>query len=380
MTSLPIPVLDLRDSPWVDGPGRTILDCAASMDPDQIRVIIGTFDSGQAEQGAYAREASRRGLIVETIHESSALDFNVLRQIIRLIDRHQIRIVHTHDFRSDLFGFLAARWRGVSLVGTAHGWIDNSLKSRAMNWIDKHLLRNMDRTIAVSRGTLACLWDDHSPSSSVVIPNALRTNDYVAKPESASFRERCGFSERDLLIANVGRLSPEKGQDRFLRAGPGILDQFPQARLILIGVGPMQPELERLAFQLGIAERVHFMGYMDDMCAVYPALDLVVQSSHTEGMPNVLLEALLLEVPIVATAVGGTGEIVTHHRHGLLVPPGEAATIETAIIQALNHPECMKAMAREGACRVRSAFDHEQRVARLIELYQDIARPAVRSE
>lgn len=373
MTVSPVAVLDLRDSPWVDGPGRTVLECAASMDPDRIRMIIATFSSGSAEPGAYAQEAAKRGLTVEVIEERSALDLKVLRRIIQLIDKYQIRIVHTHDFRSDLFGFMAARWRGVSLVGTAHGWISHSLKSRAMNRLDKMLLRNMDRVIAVSGETLSRLGTSMPDGKAVVIANALRTECYRAATEYSTFRDRHGFGGHDLLIANIGRLSPEKGQDLFLRAGRDILERWPSARLLLIGVGPMQPDLHRLAIQFGIADRVHFMGYLEDMRSVYPALDLVVQSSFTEGMPNVVLEALLMELPVVATNVGGTAEIMTHGRHGLLVRPGDVSELEGAIEEVLEDPKRYKEMARSGADRVRSEFDHSRRVERLIEVYQELA-------
>jgi len=125
-------ILDLRDSPWVDGPGRTILDCASSLRDHGYKLVIGTFSGGEQKTNEYAEEAKRRGLEVRTIHERGPFDFRVVGQILKLIDDVSADIVHTHDFRSNVFGLLAARIRRKPVVSTVHGWIANDARGSCM--------------------------------------------------------------------------------------------------------------------------------------------------------------------------------------------------------------------------------------------------------
>ncbi|MEZ5550316.1 MAG: glycosyltransferase [Pseudomonadales bacterium] len=356
----------------MDGPGRTILDCAESMDPGKVRVVIGTFDGGAAANGAYASDACRRGLPVEIIHESGPLDPSIPRQIIHLIDKHQVDILHTHDARTDLFGVVVARRRPVVLVSTVHGWISNSVKARFINWLDKRLLRRMDCVIAVSEDTREKLGHSFPKARTIVIPNALRTENYLSGNDASQFRAENGFRESDVLIANIGRLSPEKGQALFLNAGEQILKRCRDARLVLIGIGQDESKLRELASRLGILAKVRFLGFVQDMRQVYPALDLVVQSSYTEGMPNVILESLLLNTPVIATAVGGTQEIIVNQQHGVLIPSGDVSALVAAMGEFLENRDRHRIMACEGGARIRKDFDHNRRVQMLKNLYSSL--------
>ena len=174
LNSSPITVLDLRDSPWVDGPGRTILDCAETLDASRVRVVIGAFDGGSSDGTAYEQEARQRGLEVFRIHEQRSLDPGVLRQVTNLARGLGADIVHSHDLRSDLFGMACARRLGVPLIATVHGWIANDLKGRIRTGLDKFILRQADHVISVSEETRLRLGRWASRERCTVIPNAVR--------------------------------------------------------------------------------------------------------------------------------------------------------------------------------------------------------------
>ena len=371
-----VTILDLRDSPWVDGPGRTILDCASSLKEMQFNVVIGTFSGGQQATHAYAEEARRRTLPVRTIHERGRLDYRVVRQIIEQIDTSNADIVHTHDFRSNMFGLLAARLRRKPIVTTVHGWIANDLKGQLYVTADKAILRFFDRVITVSertRGLVERTWI--APRKITVIPNALKLAGYVPNRLADSFRRELGVNRDTILIANIGRLSPEKGQIEFLQAARGLADRFENIKFVLIGVGPDQEKLERFVAENGLRAAVVFCGFRHDMINVYNSLDLVVQSSHTEGMPNVILEALLMEVPAIATDVGGTNEIIDHERTGVLIRPGSVAEIVEKVAAYCLQPATYRAMAQHGRQFVSEHYDHRRRVEKLATLYEDLLTP-----
>lgn len=368
----PITVLDLRDSPWVDGPGRTILDCAETMDTSRARIAIGAFDGGSSSRRAYEEEARRRGLEVFRIRERRALDPGVLGQVIELCRSTRADVIHAHDFRSNVFGYACARRMRVPFISTAHGWIANNLKGRIQVALDKAILRRADHLISVSEETRSRLGKWASPDRCTVIPNAVRVERYQPQRGSGRFRESIGVGNDELLIANIGRLSPEKGQAAFLAAAREILRRHRNVRFILFGLGPDQAELERFVSRNALGPHVKFVGYRSDMDVLYNELDLVVQSSSTEGMPNVVIEALLMEVPVIATDVGGTREVLKHEQTGMLIEPGRHQALVDSIENFLANKRKHMSMAREGRQNMLLRFNHARRVERLADVYERV--------
>lgn len=372
LTTKPFVVLDLRDSPWVDGPGRTILDCAETIDASRFRIIVGAFDGGRVEGTAYEHEARRRGLHVARIFERRSLDPAVLRQIIRIGRQSQAALLHTHDFRSDLFGFLASRVLRIPIVSTVHGWIANDLRGGISTSLDKLILRKADHVIAVSEQTKGRLGRWAKSNRCTVIPNAVRAERYSPQRGAGCFRASIGVTSSQLLVANIGRLSPEKGQRAFLLAARELSRRHSCLKFVLCGIGPDHECLKKFVAENELAGSVFFAGYREDMVALYNEIDLVVQTSLTEGMPNVVLESLLMEVPVVATNVGGTGEIVTDQETGILIPPANHGELVAAIEAYIANRGAFNAMASKGREHVIANFDHQRRVKCLAELYNSI--------
>ncbi len=373
MANRPLRVLDLRDSPWVDGPGRTILQSAAMVDPERCEIVVGTFNEVDSKNNAYLQAAINLKLQTMPISERSAFDREVITQIGGAIDRLSIDIVHTHDFRSDIFGLWCAKKAGIPAISTCHGWIANNLKGRIYTAIDRFSLRFFNRVITVSEKMRSQLIGygikDHKIN---VIQNALIIDNYQPDKSDRSFRQELGLDSDVKLIANIGRLSPEKGQEIFLYAARELLQVNKNLCFLLIGIGPQQSFLENLAEQLGITENVRFIGYREDMNRIYNSLDLVVQSSSTEGMPNVILESLLMEVPVVATDVGGTSEVVQHDYSGLLIEPDNLEALVNSLIQWNRNPEKLQDMVKLGRQYVAGHFDHNRRVERLMDVYDQV--------
>lgn len=365
-------ILDLRDSPWVDGPGRTILDCGSSLRGRGYDLVIGAFSGGAYPKShAYAEEAARRGLAVRMLQEKRSLDFGVVRQVTAIIDEVGADIVHTHDFRSNIFGLLAARLRRKPVVTTVHGWIANDSKGKFYVATDKAIIRFFDHIVTVSERTRTLVEKTRVNANKVsVIPNALILDRYVPERRDDAFRREIRAGRETLLIANIGRLSPEKGQIEFLQAAKRLLEMGIDAKFILIGIGPDQEKLGRYVAENGMTSAVVFAGFRDDMIRIYNSLDLVVQSSYTEGMPNVVLEALLMEVAVIATDVGGTAEVLRHAQTGMLIRPGVVEEIVDQISAYRSEPEKFRAMARQGRQDISRRYDHNLRVDRLAALYR----------
>ena len=173
-------------------------------------------------------------------------------------------------------------------------------------------------------------------------------------------------------IGIIGRLAPQKGHT-FLLPAMAQLSKERSVSLLVIGAGDLDSDLKAQAATLGIADRVHFLGSRRDVAEILPHLDLLVSASLWEGLPGVILEAMAAGVPIIATDVSGSREVVIQGQTGILAPPGRADALAAAIAQALDQPAMMRAMAQR-ASRYVEQFTIERMVAGYAALYQKTAR------
>ncbi len=370
-----INILDLRDSPWVDGPARTILECASGLQEHGFRVIVGSFRPPHLNKHVYLDEARDRGLTVAEIQENNPLDVKVIRRLMNLIRRYNVDLVHTHEFRSNIFGLLAARLRGVPVITTVHGWIANDRRGKLLNAVNRSLLRFFDNVVVVSR----CLEQTVTragvnPRRISVVYNTLHMAHYRIDRSQQPLKEELGLSRETVLAAKIGRLSPEKGHSDLLKAFASVVDRGYDAHLALIGIGPIEPVLRKQASELGLGRRVHFCGFRKDMVDCYNSIDLVIQASYTEGMPNVILESLVMGVPVIATDVGGTNEIVSNGVSGRLLPAGDPGGMAGAIMDFLSAPGAYEDMAAFGRRRVMADFDSRRRILQMKSIYEQQLR------
>jgi glycosyltransferase involved in cell wall biosynthesis len=370
-TRAPLRVLHLRDSPWLDGPGRTILETGAHIDGARVEFHIGAFVSDPTKTHPLVDTARARGIRVHGITDYGNLD-GLVGRIVKLVDEHRIDLLHSSELRSNLAALLVRRRRrGLRVVATAHGWIANDLRGRIYRIADKVLLRLFDRVVFVSQaiGRRVPRWWLGARRRRVLL-NALVLESYGK--EILSRTRAVPDPARAVTVLNVGRLSAEKGQDLLLRAVAALVPEFPGVRLQFAGIGPLESALRALANELGIAQRVEFLGYIADMPKLYSEVDLVVQSSLTEGLPNVILEAAYLRVPIVATSVGGTDEVVAHGRSAWLLRPGSLAELTAGLREYLRRPADFVAMGEAAHRYVREHFSFQARTDGLMALYDEL--------
>lgn len=367
----PIRVLHLRDSPWVDGPGRTILETATHVDAGRVDYHIGAFVMPDQPQHALVDGARARGAQVHAIQDRPGLDHRLVDDIVALIDRHRIDILHTSEFRSNVLSLLCRRRRKVLAVSTAHGWIANDLRGRIFRVADKTLLRSFDAVILVSHAMRKLVPRWWLPQARThVLHNALVLESYGREILESQRRPRA--AGEPLRFLNVGRLSPEKGQHLLLQAFAAAAAEHPHIELLFAGIGPLEESLRHAARELGIADKVVFLGYVADMPALYAKSDVVVQSSFTEGLPNVILEAAYLRMPIVATAVGGTAEVVEHERSAWLIEPRSLAQLTDGLKRFAADPAHFRRMADSAHGHILANFSFAARTEKLTVLYENL--------
>ena len=233
----------------------------------------------------------------------------------------------------------------------------------------------MDRLIAVSHAIVRKIDEEGRVGAPVsLVYNGVDLHRYDHQEPCCTLREEYGLSPDSQIVGCVARLEAEKGHRTLLEAWPAVLARVPEARLLVVGEGSLRDDLERQAAQLGIADRVVFAGRRDDIPAVTAALDVAVLPSYREAQGLVVLEAMALSRPIVASNVGGIPEMIEDGVSGLLVPPHDPAALADAIARLLLDHPLADTLARNGHDVVHERFSAELMVRTVEDIYDDGAR------
>lgn len=370
----PLNVLHLRDTHEIGGPGKTILETHRAIERERFRLHLGVFlTRGESGESPFTAEARRLEMPVHFLRGGNQYDPRLIGRVIDLVKTIPIDIVHAHEVKSDVITYLAARIHSVPIVTTLHGWIGNGVKQRALIALDKRIVRGFDRVIAVSEQIQRDLVGAGVPSEKVrLLHNAIVIERYRRTGRRGVLTEVVGRSVSSPVIASIGRLSAEKGHADLIDAIGIVNSRGHKVSLVLIGDGPERSKLCEKIKALGLEQSIHLPGYIREPQRMLEDVDLMVLPSHTEGLPNAALEALLMEVPVLATRVGGTPEVITDGETGRLVPAHSPEGLAVGIIEFLADSESWKRMASRGKDMVKANFDFQVRTQKLEAIYAEI--------
>jgi glycosyltransferase involved in cell wall biosynthesis len=371
-----VQVLELRSVRGTGGgPEKTILLGAARAAPD-IRVIVCYIRDGRDQTFSLDRRARDLGVDYIEVHERHSLDPRIVPQLTRIVRERRIDVVHAHEYKTDLLAWLLARRTGVAALATAHGWTGQSPRERRVYYpADKWVLTRFPRVVAVSTEIKQELLRHRARAERVtVILNSIDPDAFHRDEARRSvMRETLQIGGGTFLIGAVGRVERQKRFDLLLEAVAPIVRARPDVRLMVVGDGSLLGDVKRDADRLGIAGRCVWLGHRGDIADLHQAFDLFVQSSEYEGTPNAVLEAMAMETPIVATDVGGTGELAFDDVHGLLVPGRDVPALRAAIERALADPAAARQRAVAARRRVETDLSFDTRTRRLEQIYREMA-------
>ncbi len=296
-----------------------------------------------------------------------------LRRLASFLDDVRPVIVHSWLYHAVMVSRLFGRIAPVPILISARRNIN--LGSPLRERLNRLTLGIDDRIIAVSEAARRVEIErgGADPRRVVTIVNGVETGHSGEMDPTVRnrIREELGIPGSAPVVGTIGRLHQEKGLDVFLEATAQILSALPDVRFVIVGSGRDRTALESHAKELGVASKIAFVGERADVKDLLTAMDLFSLSSPEEGMPNVVLEAMAAGLPVVATGVGGTPEVVINGVTGLLVPPGEPGRLAAAVSDILSRRDRMLMMGREGLARVRKDFRIDTMVARTVEVYEE---------
>lgn len=301
-------------------------------------------------------------------------DLRALWDLYRLM-RRGYDVVHTHTSKAGVLGRVAARLARVPLlVHTPHGHVyhgyGGKLRSRLFVWVERVLGRWTDVLVALTESERREHLAEKVGRAEqwCVIPSGVEIERY-RKP-TALRRSDLGVPDRSFVVGCVARLVPVKGIEDAITATAQLVDRTPPVHLVLVGDGPQRAACQKLAGQLGLQERVHFLGLRRDVPDLLPLFDLLVLPSRNEGMGRVLVEAQAAGVPVVATRVGGVPDLVSEGETGRLVPPGDPAALAAAIRSLAGDRATVARMRNAARARVAESLSAEAMVASLEAVYR----------
>lgn len=365
----------------IGGPAIHVILTTAGLDPKKYDSLLVVGREGDRE-GNFFDLAEAKRIAIQTIPTfgrriDPLQDFVTLVRLVALMRRERPDIVHTHTAKAGALGRLAAKLAGVPVVvHTFHGSVfDGYFGPRVASLfqrIETMLARVTDRIVAVSDRVAADLAERRiAPRDKIeVVPLGLELDRFRdVDLKRGELRRELGLPLQARLVGCVGRLAPIKDLGTLLRAMVELGVAQPEAVLLVVGDGPERPALESQCRQLGLDSRVRFLGFRSDLERIYADLDVAVNCSLNEGTPVSLIEAMASGVPVIATSVGGTPDLLEEGNLGRLVPPGDPKSLAHGVSEILSANGGLGKTTSRARRNVTQRFGVERLLADLDGLY-----------
>ena len=359
------------------GAQRNTLYTVEHLDREEFAPSL-AWGPGDPLDGAAADIAGlRREPVPELVRPvSPALDLAASRRLVEVVRAIDPHIVHTHSSKAGVLGRIAARIGGVPVVvHSIHGFGFTPLQPAPIRALfltaEKVMARFTDHFIAVSKGNLdlGVRFGLFEPEQVSLIRSGIALDRFRNPAGGGAVRRRLGVPEGAPLVVQVGNFKPQKAPMDFVRMAAEVATAAPSAWFVMVGDGRLRSAAEELAADLGLADRLVFSGWWDDVPGLLAASHVTVLSSRHEGLPRAAVESLAAGVPVVATAVDGTPEVVRDGVNGFLVEAGDVAGLVRRVGQLLADHELRRKMAAE-APRGLEEFDIDHMVRQQEGLYR----------
>lgn len=321
--------------------------------------------------------AAERNCPFFSIADPWPIDPRTLSKCAKLCREQNVRIWHGHDYKSNLFGILLARYCDLRLVTTVHGWVKLTKRTPLYFAIDRWTLKRYEEVVCVSQDLFdACEKIGVRAERLSLVENAIDTEEFRRRAPAAESPLRKDMPRGRLLVGAVGRLSDEKGFHWLIDAVERLIARGVDLELWIAGEGDQQ---ERLAAQIAASphrERLKLLGFRRDARELFAAFDVFALSSLREGLPNVVLEAMAMEVPVLATKCGGMEAFANDGDDALLVDAGATAPLERGLERLARDADLRQRLAHSARAKIEREYSFARRMERFAELYERLlARP-----
>jgi glycosyltransferase involved in cell wall biosynthesis len=333
--------------------------------------------------GRLEDELRKTGVRVILLDEARLSSFQILKHLAKVLRHLKPDIVHTHRSKENILGSISAKYAGVPSLRTVHGaaehvagWRD--IRARIIRLLDRYCGRFLQsRIVAVSEDMAAILAQIFPAERISVIENGIDVEELVRTSMQSINRT----SAAGMIIGIAGRLVPVKRVDIFIRTAKYLHDTYDGLELDfrVYGDGPLRESLEELARSLDTGSYLHFEGHVDNLAEVLRSLDMLLMTSDHEGLPMILLEAMALQIPVIAHDVGGIGKLLDAGTSGILVEDHSPEGYGIAVHDLATHPEMRSQITRRALHRIQACYTARRNAGDYCAVYEDILHSAGRA-
>jgi len=369
-----VKVLQLISSGGYYGAENMLLNLCASQQKAGCQNSLMIFYNVHAPNVELYERARRGGLSVRMVHCQGRADWRAVRQIEECIQEDGIELLHTHGYKADLYGYVAARRSGKPIVATCHNWVGGTAALGIYNHLDRMALKRFQGLAAVSDSVAQRLLASGVPARKIrTIANGIDVQTF----ERARPLQVLNF-DGSKVVGMVARLDLQKGFEYLLRAASELRSAFPGLKVVIVGEGPDRNEIEGMIHRLGLQSNVILAGQRSEMPDIYAAMDVFVLPSLNEGLPMTILEAMAASRPVIATRVGAIPKVIQDGETGLLVDPGDMNGLRDALARLLTDSDFCCRLGAAGHDWVSRNYTSEAMAMKYRQMYDDVlSTPAI---
>lgn len=361
-------IMHLTFNMGIGGTEQVIRQLVTNLPPEQFDNQVVCIDGFVGEVGLLLEQA---GIPVSAIKRRPGVDWSLVRRIRKRIVSGQVDVVHCHQYTPWFYGWLATRMTGIPVVFTEHGRFHPDRYRYKAIFLNQIMARSTNAVVAISEATRNALARyEFMPKSRIqVIYNGIRG---LCRDEARvkAVRQELGIPDHGFVLGTVARLDPVKNQRMMLKGFSWILEAYPDSWMLLVGDGPDRAMLEDYAVTLGIDARVRFTGFKEEPVDYMAAMNLFLLTSHTEGTSMTLLEAMSLGIPTIATAVGGSTEVIEPGVNGVLIPSDSPEDLVRVVDHLRKDPQCARILQSGAGTTFERRFSVDRMVSGYRNLYQ----------
>ena len=359
-------ILHLISSLGLFGAETIALNLAGTVQGNGYESILCAIENSSNSKIDIIEQANKAGIETHILKCAGRFDIRAIFRLRKYIENQKIDVLHTHNYKSDLIGMLAARLAKVPVIATAHGFTDMSRSVSMYEKLDRWILKSFFNKVVTVTGQMLPNFSDQQKR---IIPNGIDISHFSRNEEKrVALRKKYNVADNDILIGTIGRLSKEKNQRMLLEAVYPIVRENEQVKIIIIGDGLKADELKQFVEARHLTDRVIFTGIMHDTVSAYSAMDIFILSSLTEGVPLTVLESMASKLPVIATRVGGIPEIMNNGETGLLVESQDVETLRIRVHELIDDKKLRQTLVDAAYEFVRDHYS----LTKMCEAYQKV--------
>ncbi len=319
------------------------------------------------------RRAQEFDCPLTVIPDRGLKDWRVFWEVLKLCRQEKIDVLQTHDYKSNFIGLLVRRFHRCRLATMLHGWTDMSGRMPLYKRIDQWCLPWYEALICVSEDLVEDCRKLKIPENKIhLVHNAIDTETFKRQLTTEQAKKSLGLSAERFLIGSVGRLSKEKCFSELIDTVVELQEEGKPIDLWIAGDGVERERLQRKIDELGCGAHVRLMGQIKDPSLLYQAMDLFVLNSIREGLPNVVLEAMAFETPIIATRIAGIPALIKQGVTGQVIEPSDKRSLRAAIENAVRDKATQANYVKNARKLVETEFSFNLRMQKIVAIYRRI--------